>query len=223
VLAYHSVGSWQWGVNDVPPLRFRQQMLTALALGYRFAPSSSVADAVDGAPPLLAVTFDDGLRSVLDHAAPVLCDLGIPWTVFVVTSWVDGRHPTAAELMLTWTDLERVIAMGGRVGSHSVSHADFGRLSPAEAEDELGRSREAIRRRLGATVREFAIPFGLSRNWSPAAATAAAAVGYTHVYAQSEDRRPARTIARTFISRHDSQRVFRAALSGAFRRWEERA
>jgi peptidoglycan/xylan/chitin deacetylase (PgdA/CDA1 family) len=223
ILAYHAVGTWQWGLNDVRPARFRRHLELAVELGYRFAPAAELAAAGTDSPErVLAVTFDDGLRSVLDTAAPVMVGMGIPWTIFVVTDWVDGLHETGAELMLGWDDLERVVELGGNVGSHSASHPDFGRISPGQAEDELVRSRETIQRRLGIDVTEFAIPFGQSANWSDAAGPAAARAGYELVYAQSEERRPAGTVPRTFITRYDTDRVFGAALSGAFRAWEER-
>lgn len=44
-----------------------------------------------------AVTFDDGYRNVLAHAAPVLDGLGIPATVFVVTDFSFGGR-------MLWTD-----------------------------------------------------------------------------------------------------------------------
>jgi hypothetical protein len=46
-------------------------------------------------------------------------------------------------------------------------------------------------------------------------------VGYTTVYAQAVDTRPAGTVPRTFITRIDRPKVFRAALAGAYDGWEE--
>jgi len=222
ILCYHSVGTPRWGVNDVSPARFRRQIERALAAGYRFVPAAEIARAdVPTQAPLLAVTFDDGLRSVLDHAAPVLRTYGIPWTIFVVSDWASGQHRFGEGTMLDWRDLERVAAAGGRIGSHSVSHPDFARLEPGTAANELARSREAIRAHLGLDVTEFAIPFGQSMNWTPAAQQAALEAGYTTVYAQSEDRRPPGTVARTFVTRFDGDRIFDAALGGAYDRWEE--
>jgi len=75
--------------------------------------------------------------------------------------------------------------------------------------------------RLGIAPTTFAIPLGQSNNWSAANTAAAREAGYTTIYAQAEETRPAGTVARTFVTCWDGDRVFKAALGGAFDRWEE--
>ncbi len=220
ILCYHAVGTPLWGVNDVSPHRFSSQLEVALAAGYRFVPAAELVADPDGDDQRLAVTFDDGLRSVAVNAAPVLRALGIPWTLFVVSDWADGRHERN-ELLLGWRELAALAEQGVSIGSHSCTHPDFGRVGTRATIDELGRSREMIEGHLGLTVREFAIPFGQRRNWTELASRVAADVGYLTVYAQAEDSRPTGTVARTFVSRFDGPFIFRAALRGAFDRWEE--
>ncbi len=220
ILCYHAVGTPEWGVNDLSPARFRRQLEGALDSGYRFVPAEMLARE-GGNARRLAITFDDGLTSVAANAAPVLRELGIPWTLFVVSDWADGRHAWARDTMLDWRAIERLAAEGATVGSHSVSHPDFGRI-PAEAmEAELQNSRRTIAERIGIDTRSFAIPLGQAQNWNARAQTAAMAAGYELVFAQSEERRHPGTVARTFITRFDGNRVFKAALDGAFDRWEE--
>jgi peptidoglycan/xylan/chitin deacetylase (PgdA/CDA1 family) len=110
---------------------------------------------------------------------------------------------------------------GITIASHSVTHADFGRLRPEEARRELEVSRERLREMLGVETDEFAIPLGQSRNWTAAAGRAAVDAGYRVVYAQAVNTRPAGTVPRTFITRVDRPLLFRAALEGAFDDWEE--
>lgn len=219
VLCYHSVGTPAWGVNDVGPGRFRRQLEAALHLGYHFVPAEVLAR--EPGEGRLAITFDDGLTSVATNAAPLLADLGIPWSLYVVADWSDGRHRFGDGTILGWREIERLASSGATIGSHSLTHPNFGLLSKAAAEEELFRSREVIAARLGITPASFAIPFGQSGNWSDTAAKAAASAGYRMVFAQSETRRPADTVPRTFITRFDSDRVFRAALGGSFDSWEE--
>lgn len=220
ILCYHSVGTPAWGVNDVGPDRFRSQLELALRSGHCFVPASAIAGG-KGSSNDVAVTFDDGVMSAATVAAPILAEYGIPWTLFVVTDWADGRHGLGDGVLMGWTEVERLAGRGVEIGSHSVSHPDFGLLGADLATHELVESRQVIEARVGIRPEAFAIPMGQSGNWTPGAQAAARGAGYKDVYAQSVIRRPAGTIPRTFITRFDDRRLFGAALSGAFDGWEE--
>lgn len=221
ILAYHAVGTPYVGNNDLAPQRFRRHLESALAAGYRFVHADEIAD---GRAPAksLAVTFDDGIRSAATTAAPVLAELGIPWTLFVVSSWADGAaRDWAGDMLMDWADVERLAAGGVRIGSHSVTHPNFGHLDAGETAYELEESRRVIESRLGVNVSDFAIPMGQSRDWTDVAASAARDAGYARVYAQAENTRFPGTVARTFVTRWDHDLVFRRALGGAYADWEE--
>jgi len=102
-----------------------------------------------------------------------------------------------------------------------MTHPDFGRLGLADARGELARSRDVIQAQLGTDVDSFAIPFGQSRNWRSELSVLARSLGYRTIYAQAVDTRTEGTAPRTFVTRFDHARVFRAALEGAFDQWEE--
>lgn len=221
ILCYHSVGTPSWGVNDVSPTRFRRQLETALREGYRFVPADELASDATGDAKRLAITFDDGLRTVATNAAPILKEYGIPWTIFIVSDWADGRHDFGEDIMLGWSEIARLATAGATIASHSVTHPNFASLDAAAAATELRGSRQTIGQRIGLDTTGFAIPFGQSKNWTAVAGKAALDAGYKTVYAQSERRRAPGTVARTFVTRFDGDRIFHASLRGAFDRWEE--
>lgn len=215
VLSYHSTGTPEWGVNDVTPERFFEQLESANRLGYRFVPADSVVAGRSG-PLDLAITFDDGLRSIL-AVAPYLESRRIPFTVFPVAAW--ASEPS--DRFLSWSELADLGRAGATFGSHSMTHANFRDLSASGRRAELEESRAALTHHLGIIPTLFAIPFGRSRDWDSECTTLAREAGYTGVFAQSEGRRPEGTVGRSFISKYDGRREFRALLEGRFDRWEE--
>ena len=58
----------------------------------------------------VCLTFDDGYRDVLQYAYPVLKEAGVPFAVYVATSFADRLGE------LWWLALEAVIARNGRIG-----------------------------------------------------------------------------------------------------------
>jgi peptidoglycan/xylan/chitin deacetylase (PgdA/CDA1 family) len=220
LLCYHSVGQPELGVNDCPPRRFRRHIEFATRLGFRFVPAAQIASGLGG-PRDLAITFDDGWKSVFTVAAPLLAEHGIPLTLFVATSFIEGHSQWHRPRTVTWDQLGELSNMGVEIGSHSVTHPDFGTIHSQMAVEELRSSRATLRSRLGIEVDSFAIPFGQSRNWTPVAQEAARQVGYNLIYSQAENTRPCGTVPRTFVTWMDSDRVFKALLEGVFDDWEE--
>lgn len=215
VLAYHSTGTPEWGVNDVTPGHFVAQLELAARLGYRFVSADAVAAGQAGARDL-AITFDDGLRSIL-AVTPFLQARGVPFTVFVVSDWASAP----GERFLSWAEVERLAAGGATIGSHSRTHANFRALDERARAAELEGSAAAIAQQLGTPPSLFAIPFGRSRDWDAGCTAMARAAGYQAVFAQAERRRPRGTVGRSFITACDGPRQLRAVLAGRFDDWEE--
>jgi peptidoglycan/xylan/chitin deacetylase (PgdA/CDA1 family) len=220
ILAYHGIGTPEWGVNDLAPARFARQVELVLREGYRIVPASRIATG-QGEANDLAITFDDGLLTVATNAAPVLAGYGVPWTAFVVSDWADGNAWYHPELLMTWRQIETIMAAGATVQSHSHTHPDFGRIDPETTGLQLEKSRQIIESRLGIEVREFAIPFGKAANWTEIAQKLAGEAGYETVYSYCEDQRFPGTVGRTAVTVFDSDRLFLAALRGAFDGWQE--
>ena len=93
VLCYHNViphadaGLWGTLGLHMPFPTFARQMRW-LAANYDVVPLARLVDRVaagDAPRGMAAVTFDDAYTGVFEHAWPLLQDLGLPATVFVVT------------------------------------------------------------------------------------------------------------------------------------------
>ena len=171
MLCYHGVSESWPDPLAIRPERLRAQVARLVDRGWR---ASTFSDAVGASPPgrTLAVTFDDGLRSVVRLAFPVLLELGVPATVFVPTDFVGGGRPFAwpetehwlatehaGELDgMSWDELGELHAAGWEIGSHTGSHAHLTALGDESLEAELRGSREAIEARIG-PCRSIAYPY----------------------------------------------------------------
>ena len=221
ILCYHSIGQPATGVNDVGPNYFAGRSSWRFVRDFGLSPLRR-SRCTGGSPMDLAITFDDGWTSVLSAAAPILRDYNIPWLLFVVSSWSDHRSGWAKEFILPWRDIERLLADGVQIGSHSVTHPDFGAIERTQMIDELCGSRETIQTasRLCShllchsvrTVNELDAPWRASLRARQVS---------NCLYAQAEETRPSGTIPRTFVTRFDGDRIFNALLRGAYDQWEE--
>jgi peptidoglycan/xylan/chitin deacetylase (PgdA/CDA1 family) len=123
---------------------------------------------------LVAVTFDDAFASVADRAKPVMDALGLPGTVFAVTSFAErggplswdgidhwADTPFAGELAgLDWARMRELAGSGWEVGSHTVTHPRLTQCPEARLAGELRESREACEHALGGPCRSLAYPYG---------------------------------------------------------------
>ena len=119
-------------------------------------------DSADG----LSITFDDGFQNFGDFAAPRLLALGVPVTVFAVTDRVghsnawSGTSDIPRLPLLTWEQLAALHGAGVQIGSHTRTHPDLTRLSPAAMRDEIHGSADVIEANIGAHPSVFAYPYG---------------------------------------------------------------
>jgi peptidoglycan/xylan/chitin deacetylase (PgdA/CDA1 family) len=130
---------------------------------------------------LVAVTFDDALAGVARHALPVLHDLGLPATLFTVSTmwgrtppWWPGSGPT-----MTRTELVEAAAHGMTLAAHTRTHASLPRLPAAALREEVAGSRAELEDLAGVPVRQFAYPFG---HHDPAVRDAVREAGYAAAY-----------------------------------------
>jgi peptidoglycan/xylan/chitin deacetylase (PgdA/CDA1 family) len=127
------------------------------------------------------VTVDDGFRSLLGEALPVLQEYAIPAVAFVSAALIASRRDSmnsAPENYLDWDDLELLAKSGVSIQSHGWTHRSLAHLHPEEARQELSRSRRLLEERLGTPVTALAYPFGTRRDFNSDVATMAAASGY---------------------------------------------
>ena len=170
ILTYHAIEEGRSPIS-VSPAAFRRQIELLADGGW-------MALAVPQALRLLrlgrrlprrvvALTFDDGLRSAYTVALPILREYGFVATVFPVAGALGGSNewpgqppgiPTLP--LLDWDELAALADAGWAVGGHTLTHPDLTAVSAARAEEEVAGCRYALSERLGLPVTVFAYPYG---------------------------------------------------------------
>ena len=153
--------------NFVRPAQFAEQLAALRDWGYT---SISLDDwlayrARGVAPPKRPVilTFDDGYRSTLDTAWPLLRTHGFGATTFLVTTQIGGTNVwDASERPSELLSADDVLALrreGMRFGSHTRTHRPLTRLPVHAVEEELRASRRDLEDLLEEPITAIAYPF----------------------------------------------------------------
>jgi peptidoglycan/xylan/chitin deacetylase (PgdA/CDA1 family) len=115
----------------------------------------------------VAITFDDGFASVVEHAAPALREHGLRATVFCVAGHLGGKNDWATQAgwapelrLATAGDLGSLAREGWELGSHGVGHTPLHAASDDAARREVVDSRSLLEDALGVRVAAFAWPYG---------------------------------------------------------------
>ncbi len=174
VLVYHQIEDPVRSDVSCTPAQFLAQMKALLENGFTPLDLGQTrvflgAGAGGVSKPVL-ITFDDGYESLFTHALPVARQLGVPMTVFMVTSRL-GRKPQ----FLRYLDAEQIRKMAAsgfiEFGSHThdlhtnilnIYQAFRGTPNPVSRllRNDLDRSRKKLEFILGKPPFAIAWPYG---------------------------------------------------------------
>lgn len=172
ILMYHLVS------DDVPstfrsytvtPRQFASHVKTLTRLGYQSVSPEELLAAHQQVRPLPArpvvITFDDGFRDCLRHAAPALHQAGLSATMYLVAGLLGKTSrwlaPEGLDLPLVNVAEARELEQAGvQCQSHSLTHPMLGRLETADIARELSLSRAILEQELGHEVHHLAYPHG---------------------------------------------------------------
>jgi peptidoglycan/xylan/chitin deacetylase (PgdA/CDA1 family) len=166
ILVYHNIAPQAKGRMVIGVKNFAEQMRYLKTHGFRVVSLKDFLDFISLKKQLpkksVVVSFDDGYRSFLQYAYPVLKELGFTATLFVYTDFVG-----AGSNAVGWADLKKLREEGFEVEAHSKSHADLRRGKGESAEEyakrinlELTQSKELFQKQLGYRTEVIAYPYG---------------------------------------------------------------
>ena len=124
--------------------------------------------------PGIAITFDDGYRSTLAIAAPLLVQKGIPFHIFATRAYCqlgDARY-------LNETDLRELAALPDVViGAHGTTHTRLAHMPPDVLHRELLDAKDWLQQVIQRPVISLSYPHG---SFAPATAQAVQRYGYSY-------------------------------------------
>jgi len=172
ILTYHKFGSAPRRARlrgmYLPVDLLREQLEELDQAGYQ---STRVRKVSEGVPKRLALTIDDGFRSVHELALPVLSQYGFKATLYLVVDRLEERNEweiAEGEIglpLMTRAEVREWISAGHWIGSHTLTHPWLTRIPPARAREEIAASRRKLEDLFGVNVRDFCYPYG---DWNPA-------------------------------------------------------
>ena len=223
IFGYHSVADDR-DVFAVSPAAFRQHMELVAASGVTPIRLDAALDLLerpvdDG--QYVCITFDDGYLDNLEHALPVLEELGIPATIFIISEVLEGRrtfdwypepHPA-----LGLDELPRVLESGlVDVQGHSKTHPRLTALTDWQLEAEVAGAKRELESHLDYTLTSFAYPAGIYGQREVAAVLAAGfRAGVSTTPGVNGGGVGLGELRRTMIRWRDSRADFAAKLAGA--------
>lgn len=129
------------------------------------------------------LTFDDGYRSMLSVAQPILSRFGFPSVCFVPTDYIGGLNTwdygnEPEEPICDWDELRELQRRGVVIQAHGVSHRSFSELDAGSMAYEIQKSKGRLEDQLGTAVDTLAYPYGDDGKQSEKTAAALRAAGF---------------------------------------------
>ncbi len=152
VLMYHKVsGNGHHDYLTIPANRLEDQFDYLLKEGYSPILLSDLLNYIRvGAslpPKPVLITFDDGYRDNFTHLYPMLKKYGMKANIFLVPSFLQQEHIPENNLSGEYLHVRDIQAMNEQLvefGLHSYDHKSYKKLSPAEIDQDIVKSKSML-------------------------------------------------------------------------------
>ncbi|MBL4933411.1 polysaccharide deacetylase family protein [Clostridium paridis] len=158
VLCYHAFGDDKSDLF-VTAAKFKEQLEYLKNNGYFTLTIDEFSDYILNKKPVpeksVLITIDDGYLNNYQIAYPILKELGMNATIFIITSGVgdNGYYMTSAQLV-------EMSQNGIDIGSHTTNHQELDKLSYAEQLKIAKDSKADLEKIIGKPINTFCYPFG---------------------------------------------------------------
>ncbi|MEJ0000857.1 MAG: polysaccharide deacetylase family protein [Verrucomicrobiota bacterium] len=171
VLGYHQftpAGQYSKNMYSMDAGTFEQEMKYLKDSGCHVVPLSDIVHYVEGKgtlpPHAVAITIDDGYKSPLLYAKPILEKYSYPWTFFCYTDFITSHESKGAA---SWDDLVELDKEGVDIECHSKSHSFMSHKNGKTPEQydqwltaETAGAKAILEEHLHKAIKYFAYPYG---------------------------------------------------------------
>jgi len=159
VLMYHSIDYEKGNELRLPKEQFKEQMKYLKDNGYTTLTLNELYNFLEKNKPIpeksIVITLDDGYVDNYTNAYPILKELGLNATVFVVTSNIDKDKRT-----LTSEQIKEMDEAGIQIASHTYNHDKLDDLPYEKQLQTMKKSKDDLEKILNHKVDFIAYPYG---------------------------------------------------------------
>lgn len=167
IIQYHHVDDDTPPVTSVTLQQFSEHMQYLADNDFTVWSLAEIIHALKNKNPLpdkvIAITFDDGYKSVLNNAVPLLRKHDFPYTIFINTARIGHSQE-----FMSWKQLNQLRQEGASIANHTTVHSHLVRQRDNESylqwrkriEKEITQAETVIKRKLGTSPGLLAYPYG---------------------------------------------------------------
>ncbi|WP_133408103.1 polysaccharide deacetylase family protein [Parashewanella tropica] len=168
ILQYHHVSSDTPAITSVTPEQFAEQMQYLVDHEFNVVPLSKVITALKKKQTLpnktVAITFDDGYRTIYENARPILNEYDFPYTMFLASKPIEQGFKN----MMSWKQIQTIAKEGAEIMNHTYDHVHLIRMRPNESQTQwltriksnIEKNETIIKQYTGQNFKALAYPYG---------------------------------------------------------------
>lgn len=211
VLYYHSVDPTEGNEVTISPDRLRTQLQYIKDQGYTTLTMGELTEYILNNKEIpeksIVITFDDGYMDNYIHAFPLLKELDMKASIFVIANGIDDGYYLASSQLKEMSDA------GIDIISHTLTHPDLRNMTYNQQLEEFKSSKSILENITGKEVTALAYPFGYLNDTSKQAAKDAGyTLGFTTDRGYSDRNDDPMTLDRIYISSAYSMDTFKDVL-----------